>query len=140
MDVEHAILVRYPVKLYADYFKCALVRNPWDRLVSCWLNKIVSGQGVIYNFTASDVQKMMQIENFVEWVSSLDITKCDRHLISQCALIDLNKIELHRAAGNLQARLCAGLQKTGHSLPRYRFHKRNESETLRGILHGQVAR
>ena len=35
-------------EIWNDYFKFTIVRNPWSRLLSCWLNKIVlEGKGVL---------------------------------------------------------------------------------------------
>ena len=42
LDVEHASFIRYTPSLYHDYFKFAFVRNPWDRVVSCWAEKILA--------------------------------------------------------------------------------------------------
>lgn len=90
LDVGHASRLHYPVNSYSDYFKFAFVRNPWDRLVSCWLNKVVNGN--YFKFNDSEHVKMKELVNFVNYVSELDINKCDRHLRSQSELIDLNMV------------------------------------------------
>lgn len=91
LDVEHANWLHYPVNLYGGYFKFAFVRNPWDRLVSCWRNKVVGYN--FYKFSDSELEEMKKFENFVNYVSKLNINKCDRHLRAQSALIDLNRVD-----------------------------------------------
>jgi len=93
LDVEHASSMRYIPKLYAEYFKVAFVRNPWDRLVSCWADKVLDGKGAVFQFRESDIAPMNQFEHFVEFVSGLDLKTCDRHLRLQCELIDLNNVD-----------------------------------------------
>lgn len=90
LEVENVSSVYYPPKLYEDYFKFAFVRNPWDRLVSCWLDKVIKHN--MYRFEEYDREKMRQFENFVDYVAGLDIKNCDRHLQLQSRLIDLNHI------------------------------------------------
>ncbi|MBE9080431.1 sulfotransferase family 2 domain-containing protein [Romeria aff. gracilis LEGE 07310] len=90
LEVQDVSQVYYPPKLYADYFKFAFVRNPWDRLVSCWLDKVVKHN--MYRFKEGDREKMRQFENFVDYVAGLDIENCDRHLQLQSRLIDLNHV------------------------------------------------
>lgn len=91
LDVEHGRQLRYPVDHYSDYFKFAFVRNPWDRLVSCWNNKVIDCN--LFRFSESEREKMRVFENFVGYVESLDVDTCNRHLRSQNSLIDLNNID-----------------------------------------------
>jgi hypothetical protein len=90
--MERAGRIHYPVKLYADYFKFAFVRNPWGRLISCWQNKVIDSN-VEFDFDASELKRMQNFEAFVDFVANLDIDKCNSHLRSQTALIDLNNID-----------------------------------------------
>lgn len=92
LDMERAGRIYYPVKLYADYFKFAFVRNPWSRLVSCWQNKVVDSN-VEFRFAESELRRMQDFEEFVNFVAHLDIEKCNSHLRLQTALIDLNSID-----------------------------------------------
>lgn len=91
LDVEHASGIHYPVNAFDGYFKFAFVRNPWDRLVSCWRNKVVVRNH--FQFGDSEHEKMKQFDNFIDYVAGLDIDTCNRHIRSQSALIDLNMVD-----------------------------------------------
>ena len=91
LDVEHGNWLHYPEISFDSYFKFGFVRNPWDRLISCWHNKVVKEN--YFRFENYTHEKMKTFENFVNFVSDLNIDKCDRHLRSQSALIDLNMVD-----------------------------------------------
>ena len=91
LDVEHGRKLRYPVNHFHDYFKFAFVRNPWDRLVSCWNNKVIDSN--LFRFDEAELEKMRNFENFVGYVGSINVDTCNRHLRSQNSVIDLNNID-----------------------------------------------
>ncbi len=91
LDLKHASYLHYPYNLYRDYFKFAIVRNPWDRLVSCWNNKVIKTNQ--FRFNNSELKRMKEFDNFVNFVSDLNIEKCNRHVCLQSSLIDLNNID-----------------------------------------------
>ena len=91
LDAEHPYRLYYPTNFYSDYFKFAFVRNPWDRLVSCWHNKVIDSN--YFRFSDAKRTDMRIFTNFVNFISGLDIENCDPHLRLQCRLIDLNHID-----------------------------------------------
>lgn len=91
LDAVHPMSVHYPQNLYKKYFKFAFVRNPWDRLCSCWRNKVIDSN--YYNFDNKELEKMQNFNYFVEYVENLNIEFCDHHLRLQCKLVDLNNID-----------------------------------------------
>ncbi len=94
LDANHPYNIFYCPRLYKGYFKFAFARNPWDRLISCWNNKIVAANtDPQFGFTPTEFEKMKKFHNFVDYVGGLDIETCDHHLRSQCSLIDLDRVD-----------------------------------------------
>ncbi len=92
LTAAHPYDCHYPVNKYKEYFKFAFVRNPWDRLVSCWLNKVVRSN--LYHFSAEMLPRMQEFENFVDYVvENMDLECGDLHLRFQSKLIDFNHID-----------------------------------------------
>ncbi|MCB2096857.1 MAG: sulfotransferase family 2 domain-containing protein [Parvularculaceae bacterium] len=110
---EESHLYLFP-NLQRDYFKFAFVRNPWDRLVSCWMNKVVEGN--FFNFDEADLQRMREFGNFVDYVAGLNIIRCDRHLALQSSLIDLNNVDFVGRMERFDDDLSVVFQKVGLEL------------------------
>lgn len=76
---------------YKNYFKFAFVRNPIDRFLSAWKNKVIDQN--YFKFSDSLHQEMKDINRFIAWVEEMDINNCDEHLMAQSALIDFNNVD-----------------------------------------------
>ena len=91
LDAEHPMFCHYPVRKYSNYFKFAFVRNPWDRLVSAWHNKVVDSN--YFQFSDRELSQMQQFDSFIDYLQDQDVQTCDQHLRLQTRLIDLNNID-----------------------------------------------
>ncbi|GAA1934157.1 sulfotransferase family 2 domain-containing protein [Nocardioides hwasunensis] len=95
MDVDHAMRIRYPLAAYADYLTFAFVRDPLDRFVSAWHDKVVDNN--YYRFEPDQLERMQTIEEFARWTAAQDLAAVpgtDQHLTLQSRMIDLNRVDL----------------------------------------------
>jgi len=94
LSVEHAHDIYVPSGRFEGYFKFAFVRNPFDRLVSCWLSKVVKkNKNIRFGADVDTWASMQSFSGFVNFVETLDLQNCDEHLRSQSSLIDLSSID-----------------------------------------------
>lgn len=92
LDAVHPMSVYYPINLYKNYFKFAFIRNPWDRMCSCWRHKVVDSN--YYNFNSKELTRMKKFDQFVNFIAAnINVENCDHHLRLQSKLIDLNNID-----------------------------------------------
>ena len=105
LDADNTLLCHYPVDKYTDYYKFAFIRNPWDRLVSCWQNKVIDSN--YFNYSEGKLSKMQSFDEFVSFVADEDIENCDNHFILQSKIIDLNNIDFLGRFENFEKDLLA---------------------------------
>lgn len=82
-------------KNYQDYFSFAFVRNPFNRLLSCYKNKIIQPNipnwkhdiGDIFKNYGSKFYKEMTFKQFLEAIISLDPEDYDRHFGPQYSFV-----------------------------------------------------
>ena len=82
---------------YENYFKFCFVRNPWDRLISCYLNKIQKNSNINPPEFENGIQRSflrygtfsagMSFEEFVKAVCEIPDIDADRHIKSQYTFI-----------------------------------------------------
>ncbi|MEO8210029.1 MAG: sulfotransferase family 2 domain-containing protein [bacterium] len=83
---------------YIDYFKFSFVRNPWERILSCWLSKIKTPdyddgknwrKGVENNFWryGDMFRSEMSFEDFINSVTQIPDHDADAHFRSQYTFI-----------------------------------------------------
>lgn len=90
-EIRQGYDVHFSPRLYRNYFKFSFIRNPWDRLVSCWQNKIVeNGKAHLFG---GDPESLASFDRFVNHVATQDLTRSDIHIRLQCVQIDLNHLD-----------------------------------------------
>jgi hypothetical protein len=103
--------VFYPPAYYQDYFKFGFVRNPWDRVVSCWKHSVFDHN--YFKFSESDRIKMQNLDIFLYFISSHDLKIADAHIKAQVNLIDLNNVDFIGRFENINSDLRFVFDKIG---------------------------
>jgi Sulfotransferase family len=85
--VDEAHNAHYNGSRWKGYFKFAFVRNPWDRLVSCYMDK---AKTAIYLPLRECWE--MTFEEFVEWLERQDLLDADIHIRPQISFVPTEEI------------------------------------------------
>ena len=88
---ENAIFRHYRPAAHRSDFKFAFVRDPVERFVSCWRDRVIRRNH--FGFSPDAHARMQNLGAFVAHVENLDIERCDVHLRLQTRLIDLDNVD-----------------------------------------------
>jgi hypothetical protein len=70
------------------YYKFAFVRNPEEKFISCWKDKVT-----VQNYFRFSEAEHARMQDFLSWVETLDVTRCDEHLRAQTSIIDIPNMD-----------------------------------------------
>lgn len=79
-------LILFNKNKYKEYFKFVIIRNPWDRLVSCYENKVVEKRKFPSCWDKD-------FSHFVDYVASKNIEKCNKHFRLQTKLFPVDQVD-----------------------------------------------
>lgn len=90
LRIDQAFQVRLPRMAHRDHFHFAFVRNPWDRLVSCWQSKVLAKD---HFDLGPERDRLRSFPAFVDYVATFDLDRCDPHVRRQVTLIELDRLD-----------------------------------------------
>jgi hypothetical protein len=97
---------------YDDFYHFSFVRNPWDRLVSCWFDKVKVRNH--FRMESSTYHQCAEsFPAFVEWVVAQDLTLANEHYRLATSLIDLAAVDFIGRVENLDQDLAIVAERIG---------------------------
>ena len=110
---------------FKDWYRFAFVREPTDRFISYWKDKVLNQN--FFDFDSETYEKMKDLNLFLSWVETLNIDEAEEHLRSQHSLIDLENLDF---LGRLES-FDADFQQVADAIgmPIKKAYKKNTSGT-----------
>lgn len=116
-----------PFDPFHRLFRFGFVRNPWDRLVSCWLDKVVGPT----DYWSGTPLKGLPFDEFVRHIADWDLDTCDRHVRRQSALLPPKGLDFIGRFEQLEA----GIEHIAHRLGISRELPKRNVRTERDTYH-----
>lgn len=96
-EIDHAFEVALPPWSYRDHLAFAFVRNPLDRLLSCYQDKAIrnAGDSFLARKLAGTGVALDSFEEFVDWLWEQrdHLSSANEHVRPQADLIDLSRVD-----------------------------------------------
>lgn len=93
LEKEHSYGLAINPNNYDGYYKFAFARNPFDRLVSCWLGKKDGRSLERKSPRAKDFDISNSFSAFIDFLETEDLNTCNIHYRLQSRLVDLEAID-----------------------------------------------
>ena len=119
--IENGHQLPLPKCSFRDYFEFTFVRNPYDRLISGWTDKVINGGSGGGIAKVKSPARLMNFDYFVDWLTDQNPTEINIHYRPQTLLVPLQVNFIGRTE-SIEQDLRFILQKVGlepvRSIPR----------------------
>ncbi|MEJ1161970.1 sulfotransferase family 2 domain-containing protein [Prosthecomicrobium sp. N25] len=133
---------------YGDHLCFTIVRDPFDRLVSCWSDMIARPAAILPNLDRLGFRRGMEFGDFVERVARIPDRAADLHFRSQASIVSARGRVVPSLVGRMETigtdweRVRAAvLERTGTdlgSLPQKNVRRRDRSDVQRLFADGRL--